>query len=132
MALDYRSFGLAGSVFRAEQVFRIDFELNSLKSSDADDRQEHGYHEKVPGMFGYHVAESVEGFCQPFVNEFYAASHVCEREKKIVIRTIKYDVSIINRIFFIISILNSNKISYILPNGNCLKIQNDEYFRNFN
>lgn len=78
VALDNGSFGLARPVFGAEQIFGIDFELDVLESSDADDRQKHGHQKKVPGMFGDDMAESVEGFRQPFVNTLYAARHgVC-------------------------------------------------------
>lgn len=78
VALDNRSFGLARPVFGAKQIFGIDFELDALETSDADDRQKHGYQKKVPGVFGDDMAESVEGFRQPFVNALYAARHgVC-------------------------------------------------------
>lgn len=79
VALDNRSFRLAGPVFGTEQIFGIDFEFHPLKSGDADERHEHGHHKKVPGTFGHDVAEFVERSCQPFVHAFHAASHVCGR-----------------------------------------------------
>lgn len=79
VALDDRAFGLSGPVFGTEQVLGIDFELHPLESGDTDDRQEHGNHEKVPRVPGYHVPEPVKGFRQPFVDAFNAASHVCEK-----------------------------------------------------
>lgn len=81
MAFNNGPFGLSRSVFGTEQVFWIDFEFDPLESCDTDGRQKYGYHEKVPRMFGHHVAEPVKGFRQPFIDEFYAASHVCKMKK---------------------------------------------------
>lgn len=83
MTLDDRPFGLAGPVFGTEQVLGINLELDPLESSNADNRQEHGHQEKVPRVFGHHEPESVEGFRQPFVDEFYTASHAWKNKNKI-------------------------------------------------
>lgn len=69
-------------MFGTEQKLGIDFELHSLESGDTDNRQKYGYHEKVPGMSGYDVAKPIKGFCQPFIDAFYAASHVWKKQNK--------------------------------------------------
>jgi len=82
VAFDDCSFSLAGSVFGTEQILGIDLEFHMLKPGDADNCQEHGHQKKVPGMSGHHMAESVKGFRQPFIDAFYAASHVCRTKSK--------------------------------------------------
>lgn len=80
VALDDRPFGLAWPVFGTEQILGIDLKLDPLESSNTDNRQKHRHQEKVPRSLGHHVPESVEGFRQPFVDEFYAASHACKNK----------------------------------------------------